>query len=288
MRAEAAAANVTDRADILGALQRASQVTGADFHFLLDTAMRESSLKPNAKASSSSAVGLFQFVEQTWLGMVKTYGAKYGLGSYADAISQSANGRYHTASLADRSAILALRKDPGVSSLMAGEFAQATRATMQQSLGRDVCSGELYAAHFLGPDAACRLIRMNDSQPDASAAHAFPAAADANRTVFFHGDGRAKTVREVYDWALKQPSGTQAPAPPAASPVPAVASVDTAAMPDSAALLASIVSWRPSHGFFASATGETGAVPSTPFPMTPSVVDVLSSIGPIAGDTSTD
>ncbi|MEJ0041733.1 MAG: hypothetical protein WDM81_05765 [Rhizomicrobium sp.] len=172
--------------------------------------MRESSLKPSAQASTSSAVGLFQFTEQTWLGTMKTYGAKHGLGAYADAITQGSDGRYRTANSADRQAILALRKDPQVSALMAGEFSQATRATLQQSLGRDVCGGELYAAHFLGPDAACRLIKLSDSHPGASAAHAFPAAADANRKVFYHSNGTPKTVREVYNWALKQPGGSAA------------------------------------------------------------------------------
>src|ERR1700761_2532984 len=116
MQAEAAAAT-SDRSAVLGALQRASQATGADFNYLLGTAMRESSLKPQAQAGSSSAAGLFQFVEQTWLGVVKNYGAKHGLGSYAAQIAQGPDGRYHAANSADRAAILALRKDPQVASL---------------------------------------------------------------------------------------------------------------------------------------------------------------------------
>ncbi|MEI9992116.1 MAG: hypothetical protein WDM86_19020 [Rhizomicrobium sp.] len=280
MLAEAANA-ATDRTQILGALQRASAATGADFNYLLDTAMRESSLKPSAKASTSSATGLFQFVDQTWLGMVKNYGAKYGLGSYANTISQGTDGRYRVANSADRSAILALRKDPGIASLMEGEMAQATRATLQQSLGRDVCGGELYAAHFLGPDAACRLIKMSDSHPSASAAHAFPAAADANRHVFYHSNGTPKTVREVYNWAVKQPGASAALASSAPSAAPATL-VDSAgpAAPDQSALLASISSWRPSHGFFANETSDsdTGGPPPAPFLMTPGVMDVLASV----------
>ena len=290
MLAEAANA-ATDRTQILGALQRASDATGADFNYLLDTAMRESSLKPSAKAATSSATGLFQFVDQTWLGMVKNYGAKYGLGQYADAIRQGNDGRYRADNSADRKAILALRKDPEIASLMEGEMAQATRATLQQSLGRDVCGGELYAAHFLGPDAACKLIKMSDSHPDASAAHAFPAAADANRHVFYHSNGTPKTVREVYNWAIKQPGGTSAlaSAPPAAAPATLVDSTDVAA-PDQSALLASITSWRPTHGFFSTDSSDTstGGLPPTPFLMTSSVMDVLSSVGKVADDASTD
>jgi len=283
MLAEAANAT-TDRTQILGALQRASQATGADFNYLLDTAMRESSLKPSAQASTSSAAGLFQFVDQTWLGMIKTYGAKYGLSADAAKISQTANGHYRVSNPADRSAILALRKDPNVASLMEGELAQASRATLQQSLGRDVCGGELYAAHFLGPDAACRLIRMSDSSPNASAAHLFPAAAEANRSVFFHSDGTSRTVREVYDWATRQSS---APLAPSAPPPAGVVEGGVTSVPDESSLLASLSSWQPRHGFFSSDTSD-GSVPTPAFLMTPDVMDVLSSVGSVATGRATD
>jgi hypothetical protein len=280
----AEAANATsDRSFVVSAIQQAAQATGADFEYLLGTAMRESGLKPSIKAGTSSAAGLFQFIEQTWLGVVKTYGAKYGLGSYANAISRGPDGSFHTSNPADRSAILALRNDPRVASLMEGEFAQATRATLQNALGRDVCSGELYAAHFLGPDAACRLIRMSDSQPDANAASAFPAAADANKSVFYHSDGTPKTVREVYSWALKQPNGGAALAgTPKAERSPVV--VDGASAVDSHGLLLSMASWRPTHGFFSSDDGDTPS--STSVVLSPAVMDVLQSIDPTGSHAS--
>lgn len=209
MLAEATNA-ASNRADVLAALKQASAATGTDFNYLLDTATRESGLKSSAKASTSSASGLFQFVEQTWYGMVKQHGAQYGLGSYASQISQGADGRYHVDNASDRSAILALRNDPKVAALMEGEYANQCRATLKSDLGRNVCNGELYAAHFLGTDAAAKLIRMSENQPNANAAAAFPAAADANQNVFYHADGTPKTAKEVYDWALKQPSGAKA------------------------------------------------------------------------------
>ena len=109
-----------------------------------------------------------------------------------------------------RRAILDLRKNPQISALMAGEYSNASAATMQANLGRPVCGGELYAAHFLGPDAACKLIRAQSATPGASAAALLPNAAAANKSVFFHADGSAKSVREVYDWSMQQP-GAQAP-----------------------------------------------------------------------------
>ncbi|MBI1329399.1 MAG: lytic transglycosylase domain-containing protein [Alphaproteobacteria bacterium] len=203
MQAEAVSASTCSKAEIVATLKQACAATGSDFDYLLNTAMRESSLKPQAKSSTSSASGLFQFIEQTWLGVVKQHGADHGLSSYANAITKGSDGRYHVADAADRRAILALRNDPRISSLMAGEFVNDTRSTLEDNLGRGVCGGELYAAHFLGPDAACKLIRMSQNNPQASAAEAFPAAAASNRNVFYNKDGSEKTVRQVYNWALK-------------------------------------------------------------------------------------
>src|SRR6476646_11882530 len=53
---------------VTGAIRDAARVTGAGFEYLLNTALRESNLNPSAKAKSSSATGLFQFIDQTWLG----------------------------------------------------------------------------------------------------------------------------------------------------------------------------------------------------------------------------
>lgn len=191
---------------VVAALQKASAATGSNFDYLLKTAMRESGMKPQAKAASSSATGLFQFVDQTWLGLVKEYGGKYGLGSSANAITKGSDGRYHVDTEADKQAILDLRNDAQTSALMAGEYANSCRTRMQSSLGRSVSDGELYAAHFLGPDAASRLIRLNDAAPSSSAAEAFPQAASANRSVFYHADGSEKSVSEVYAWATRQSS----------------------------------------------------------------------------------
>jgi hypothetical protein len=284
MLAEASVAT-SNRSTIIADLQQAATATGADFNYLLDTATRESRLNPSARAGTSSASGLFQFVEQTWLGVIKTYGARHGLASFANAITQGADGRLCTSNPADRAAILALRKDPQVASLMEGEFAQAARAGLEGSLGRRVCGGELYAAHFLGTNAACRLIRMNDSQPSASAANAFPAAAGANRGVFYHRDGSAKTVREVYDWTLSQPTSgpktvaTVAPKRDVTVPTAAMPANDGLAQSDS--LLASFTAWGPSHGFFRSDDADLGAS-STPFLLAPGVMDLLTAVNPVA------
>ncbi len=182
---------------VIGALSRAAQRTGTDFSYLLQTAMRESRLDPKAQASTSSASGLFQFVEQTWLGTVKQHGSEHGLGNYADAITMGNDGRFHVADPSVRQEILALRQDPDVSATMAGEMTNDVRQTMESALGRQVSSGELYAAHFLGPKGAIKLIKAAESTPQASASTLFPEAAQANRRIFFTKTGDQRSVASV-------------------------------------------------------------------------------------------
>ena len=280
----AEAANSTaDKAQIISVLKQASAATGSDFHYLLGTAMRESSLKPQAQSSTSSACGLFQFTGQTWLGMIKQSGAKYGLGSLADAITQGSDGHFQVANDADRQAILALRKDPKVAALMAGEFANKTKATLESTLGRNVCDGELYAAHFLGPQAACKLIQLSANHPNASAADVFPQAADANRNVFYHADGSAKTVRDVYNWALKQPeTGGKAEAlQTTRNETPRFVTGATSDS-DTAMMLSSVLNWSPhfsNMSSFGDDSDDGGTTPPpAPFLLTPGVMDVLSNV----------
>jgi hypothetical protein len=183
-------------AGVEAAIRRAAQATGVDFDFLLHTARRESGLNPQARASTSSAAGLFQFVDQTWLATLKRYGAKHGLGGYASAIEQGADGRWRVPDPAARRAVMALRLDPQASALMAGEMTADHAAYLRGRTGRDPSAGELYAAHFLGPAGSARLIQTAEVAPGASAASLFPEAAGANHSIFFHA-GRSLSVSEV-------------------------------------------------------------------------------------------
>lgn len=100
------------RAQIAGAIKNAASATGASFEYLISAAKIESNLNPKAQASTSSARGLYQFIEQTWLGTVKEAGNALGYGKYADAITKSDSGRYSVADSATRDEILKLRDDP--------------------------------------------------------------------------------------------------------------------------------------------------------------------------------
>src|SRR5882724_10739156 len=230
---------------VTGAIRDAARVTGAGFEYLLNTAMRESNLNPNAKAKSSSATGLFQFIDQTWLGTMKQSGAALGYGKYAAAISKTSSGRYAVADPALRREIMALRKDPSTNAVMAGAFANANAKVLTDRLGRKPSDGELYMAHFLGASGAARFIRAAEANPNARAAGYFPKAAQANHSIFYDRQGGAKSLKQVYAGlaskhnvinptqlaALKSPDAVNPPdaAKPADSVKPAAAVASTAA-----------------------------------------------------------
>ncbi|MCA0320235.1 MAG: lytic transglycosylase domain-containing protein [Proteobacteria bacterium] len=182
---------------VVSAIQTAAQKTGAGFDYLLRTAQRESSLQPTAQAPSSSARGLFQFIDSTWLTMMREEGRNLGLSRYAEQIGRDGSGRPTVADPAARQQILALRDDPAVSALMAGAFTNRNAAELRSATGRDPTEGELYMAHFLGSGGASRLINLNQTNPQATAARMFPDAAGANRRIFFD-QGRPRTIAEVY------------------------------------------------------------------------------------------
>jgi hypothetical protein len=162
----------------------AARRTGADFDFLMRTAQRESSFDAGARARTSSASGLFQFIDQTWMAMVSRHGEKHGYGEMAAAISQDANGRFSISDPQMRARVLDLRFEPEAASVMAGELAAENAAHLRTAIGREPSSGELYAAHFLGAGGAARLINAVQAEPGVNAETLFPEAAAANRAVF--------------------------------------------------------------------------------------------------------
>jgi len=190
--------NVGAASKIAGAIRDAAQSTGASFEYLLTTAQIESNLNPAAQAATSSAKGLYQFIEQTWLATLKQAGPALGLGDYSAAIVQGADGRYAVPDPAARAAVMRLRSDPSASAKVAGAFTRGNEARLAAALGRTPSQGELYIAHFLGPDGASRLIGVATSQPQTSAAAMFPAAAAANRPIFYDRAGNPRSVAAVY------------------------------------------------------------------------------------------
>lgn len=186
------------RTALAGTIKQAASATGVNFGYLVAAAKIESNLNPAAAAPSSSARGLYQFIEQTWLGTVKEAGSYFGYNRYADAITRQPSGRYEVSDPAMRNEILQLRKDPAANAAMAGVLTRSNGSKLTTDLGRRPTEGELYIAHFLGAGGASRLISQAETNPQANAATMFPRAAAANRSIFYDRNGNARSASQVY------------------------------------------------------------------------------------------
>src|SRR6516162_1537557 len=184
------------RTRVTGAIKQASNSTGASFEYLLATAKMESDFNPTAGASTSSARGLYQFIDQTWL--ATEAGGELGYSQYADAITKTSSGDYVVSDSATRQAIMKLRDDPAIASAMAGSLTQSNSFQLTGMIGRRPTDGELYMAHFMGVGGAAKLIATAEDNPQANAARLFPNAAAANRSIFYDRAGNARSVSEVY------------------------------------------------------------------------------------------
>ena len=179
------------------AIQLASASTGVQFGYLLNQARLESGLNPNARARTSSATGLFQFIDQTWLGMVRQHGGEHGLGWAAAQVRQGPNGRFYVADPEMRRQILDLRRQPEAASAMAAEYAADNGRYLESRLGRQMEPVDLYLAHFLGAGGAARFLRAHESSPNSPAAAMLPQAARANRPIFYNRDGSMRSFAEI-------------------------------------------------------------------------------------------
>lgn len=165
------------------AISRAAQASGVDFDYLLAQAKIESNLNPQARAATSSASGLYQFTNATWLQTLARHGGEFGLPNGIDS--------------AARAQTMALRFDPQASALMAASLASDNKASLTTALGHAPDASELYLAHFLGSDGAARFLNALASDPSQSASSLMPIAAAANHSIFSRGDGSARSVGEV-------------------------------------------------------------------------------------------
>src|SRR5579864_1206995 len=103
--ATAAAGVDPTRLKVAGSIKQAAATTGTSFEYLLTTAKMESNFNPRAGATTSSAHGLYQFIDQTWLGTVKEAGSQLGYGQYADAITKNSDGSYSVSDPTARNAV---------------------------------------------------------------------------------------------------------------------------------------------------------------------------------------
>lgn len=132
---------------------------------------RESAGDPNARASTSTATGLGQFIESTWLRLFQQ------------------NFPERAASMT-RQQILQLRLDPELSYQMTTIAVKAYADALERS-GAPVNNTSLYLSHFLGPSEAIRMLKTNGSTPFSQ----FSPSAAASNPAFAN-----KTVQEVISY----------------------------------------------------------------------------------------
>ncbi|MGU3403196.1 transglycosylase SLT domain-containing protein [Methylobacterium brachiatum] len=184
---------------VVDTIVKASDEAGVDPVYMMALADKESSFDTDAKAGTSSAQGLFQFVTRTWLEMIRDYGARYGLAEEAAAVK--GRGSAITVAGPMRARVLGLRNDPRVAALMAAELIKRDRERIEAKVGRALTTTELYLAHFLGSASAGRFLSLSSEKPDEVAGREFRSAARANRSLFTAKTGgkrRSLTVAELH------------------------------------------------------------------------------------------
>ncbi|MEO9468433.1 lytic transglycosylase domain-containing protein [Parasphingorhabdus sp.] len=179
------------------AIANSAQRTGVDFNYLLGQAKIESGLDPHARARTSSATGLFQFIDQSWLGVIEKHGEKYGLDWARSAIGSNGKGRFNVADPALKKQILDLRKNPEIASLMAAEFASDNKDYLEGRLGKAAAPVDLYLAHFLGPAGAKKFLSQHSENPNGAAAPHMMRAASANRSIFYTKTGTPRSFEDI-------------------------------------------------------------------------------------------
>jgi hypothetical protein len=186
------------RRHLVETIVKAAQATEADPVLLMAIADKESSFSTGIRAKTSSATGLFQFIDTTWLKVVRDFGARHGMAKEAQAITW-VDDELVVADPAERARILELRREPYVSALLAAEMLKRDASRIGRRIGRDLTHGETYLAHFLGPDDAERFMEKVVEEPNSVAAKLLPKPARANKPIFFGSSGRkGLSIAEVH------------------------------------------------------------------------------------------
>jgi hypothetical protein len=157
--------------DVKKLLDEVAKTTGVDSDNLKTTAAVESSLNPNAKASGTTASGLFQFLQSTWQGMMAKFAQKYRIDPNTPPTDARAN------------------------AIMGAEYMKQNMSILK-SVRPNPSATDLYLAHFLGPAGAVNFLKAD---PNAIGAEINPKAAAKNKAIFYDNSGRPRTVKEIHD-----------------------------------------------------------------------------------------
>lgn len=189
----------------MDAIRRASRDSGADFAELMTKIAIESAFDEEAEADRSSATGLGQHIDQTWLAAVYMFGNRFGMeDAVRDITRRKTNSGAYVYSVADderEQEILNLRSDRYFSAALTGALMQENDALLRNRLGRNANATDRYIAHMMGPRDAVTLIRAaTQGDPRSSyslfSQHNNPAR---NNPRFFKRNGHYLTAGQVYN-----------------------------------------------------------------------------------------
>lgn len=180
--------------DVKTAIDEAAASVGLDPAILTAFAGVESTFNPDAAAPTTSAKGLFQFLDKTWTQTVTRYGKRYGVPANADKF------------------------DPKYSALIGAAYLKhEIYPSITKAIGRSPTAQDLYFGHFLGPSGGASFLRnLKDTPNGFPAMGPFKDQAAKNKWVFYHADitkvkdkkgklhsvkstGSAKTYSEIYN-----------------------------------------------------------------------------------------
>jgi predicted nucleic acid-binding Zn-ribbon protein len=188
---------------VLAAIRLGSMHTEVDFSFLMELAAAESSFNPLSRARTSTAAGLYQFKDTTWLESVRKYGDKYGIGMYASQVEEVVDSKGKARPVIHDPAVLRhvlkLRHNPRIAALLAAEYVKKNMQRLLYSLDRKPGRTELYLTHFLGASGAISFLKAFYEDPDRIAHDIFPSAASRNKSIFRKRDSKPRTLAEIYE-----------------------------------------------------------------------------------------
>lgn len=213
------AASATAMVDFGAQVHHASKGHGADFATILSKAAGESRLDNSAKNPRSTATGAFQFVERTWLDLVRRHGAAIGREDLGRAVTV-VDGRPTVRDAALKKTILDLRKDPTTAAMLTARYAEENRAALRRGTGRDPSQAELQMAHLLGAHGAVKLLTAPAGTPTDQIV---AGAVKANPTLFHDAAGRLRTAAEARDFLTRKFEAERSRAAPQARLAAAIA-----------------------------------------------------------------
>ncbi|TLX16508.1 lytic transglycosylase domain-containing protein [Rhizobium sp. MHM7A] len=190
--------------NVLRDLARAAKDADFPTDYLFGIVEKESGFDCHAEPPSGSARGCMQVIDQTWLRLVKEYGAKYGLAEEAELVELTYNKRkqpvYKVNDREEARRILDLRYDAYYAAALAVTDLKSAKSKIEKNLSARFNDDNLYLPHFMGEDRAEAALAAYKKQPNASASKIFHREARANPGMFYDGKGRRRVPIDVADF----------------------------------------------------------------------------------------